>query len=591
MKKRLSFGSYFSLLAQKRIAWLLLGLIVVAYVIILGDQSVLRYNVFKATAFDLGNMDQATWNTLHGHFVEFTNHSDNWYGAPIRLAQHVEPIFLLLAGLYAFGSDPRILLIFQTLMLAAGAIPVFLLARKSLPTLPLLAPVMVLGYLLAPAVLGENLFDFHPLTLVTPLLLYAVLALTYRKHVWFVILCILVAACKEEMGSVVALLALVAIWKYRIPRLGSIVFVGGIVWTLLAFLVIKPHFNVGAQQDNYWYRYEALGPTPVAAIFNILGHPWIIFGVLVTLDRLYYLASLLRSTGFIALLAPEWLIPTLPSLAINLLTSESFQHNGVYHYHAAIIPFVIIAAIHGTRRLYLYWYGLRDEKEEQQLYREDTALGRTIYADGKPLPGSVALLNWLRSSALSIWHWLIRGWRFLVARLHLSSLTAGWQSRKKLLRLRMKDLAAWMPATWLQGVLSIWLVCMIVLNIVVIWPLLNSFLADHRPGPREQHIQQLLDMIPPDAVVSAGGNINPHLTERRYVTVFPELTVATMTPGQYKMVDYVIVDLDNASPENKSYSDNFLDVLNQIQRKGEFRPIAQADGVILLVREKNIAQR
>ena len=31
------------------------------------------------------------------------------------------------------------------------------------------------------------------------------------------------------------------------------------------------------------------------------------------------------------------------------------------------------------------------------------------------------------------------------------------------------------------------------------------------------------------------------------------------------LVNYVIVDLDNASPENKAYSDNFLDVLNQIQ--------------------------
>ncbi|WP_338254587.1 DUF2079 domain-containing protein [Dictyobacter halimunensis] len=497
MIKRVSSGSYFSLSAQKRTAWLLLALMVVAYVIILGYQSVLRYAVFKATAFDLGNMDQATWNTLHGHFVEFTNHSDNWYGEPIRLAQHVEPIFLLLAGLYAFGADPRILLIFQTVMLAAGAVPVFLLARKSLPTLPLLAPIMVLGYLLAPAVLGENLFDFHPVTLVTPLFLFAVLALTYRKLVWFVIICILAAACKEEMGAVVALLALVAIWKYGIPRLGAAVFVGGIVWTLLAFLVIKPHFNVGAQQDNYWYRYEALGPSPVAAIFNILGHPWIVFGVLITLDRVYYLASLLRSTGFIALLAPEWLIPTLPSLAINLLTSESFQHNGVYHYHAAIIPFVIIAAIHGTRRIYYYWYGLREETAEQQLYREEVALGRKAYGPVKPFPGTTALLGWMRKSAVRVWSWLTTGWRWLVAHLRLSTLLNGWQRRRKLMRLRMKDLAAYMPASWLQGTLSIWIVCMIVLNIVVIWPLLNSFLADHTPGPREQHIQQLLDMIPP----------------------------------------------------------------------------------------------
>jgi hypothetical protein len=111
-------------------------------------------------------------------------------------------------------------------------------------------------------------------------------------------------------------------------------------------------------------------------------------------------------------------------------------------------------------------------------------------------------------------------------------------------------------------------------------------LPDHLPGAREQHIEQLLAMIPPDAPVSAGGNLNPHLTERRYVTVFPELTVATFTRGQDIPVDYIVVDLDYVSPENQAYSDNFLDVLNQIQRTGQFRPIAEADGVLLLERVK-----
>ena len=156
-----------------------------------------------------------------------------YWGTPGRLTLDGVDLYLTAAPAVVFAVLFALLLgpSAATVMLAAGAVPVFLLARKSLPTLPLLAPVMVLGYLLAPAVLGENLFDFHPVTLVTPLFLFAVLALTYRKYVWFVILCILAAACKEEMGAVVALLALVAIWKYRIPRLGAVLFVGGIVWT------------------------------------------------------------------------------------------------------------------------------------------------------------------------------------------------------------------------------------------------------------------------------------------------------------------------------------------------------------------------
>ena len=586
MIKRFRSGVPFSLSLQKRIAWLLLVIFIMIYSIVLCEQSILRYTTYVATAFDLGNMDQATWNTLHGHLFEFTNHSDNWYGSPIRLAQHVEPIFLLLAPLYIFFADPRTLLIFQTLAIAAGAIPVFLLARKSLPTLPLFAPVIVLGYFLAPATLGENIFDFHPLTLVTPLLLYAVLALTYRRHVWFVVLCILVASTKEEMGLVIALLALLAIWKYRMPRLGTAVFIGGILWSAIAFLVIIPHFNVGAQTNNFWYRYEALGTTPTAAIFNILRRPWLLFGVLITTDRLYYIFGLLRSTGFIALLAPEWLLPTLPSLAINLLASASYQHNGIYHYHAAIIPFVVIAAIQGFRRFYGFWYGARDETVEQELLREDVVLGRTKYAAGKPLPGMVTVLTFLWRIALRIWSWLVTAGHTVVLRFRLSLLLNAIGGRLRLFRERIEDLARWLPTSWLQGIFTVWLLAMIALNITLSWPLLNSFLPTHSPGAREQHIQQLLAMIPSDAVVSASGTINPHLTERRYVTVFPVLTVATFSPGQEKPVDYVIVDLDNASPENKAYSDNFLDVLNQVQRTGEFRPIAQADGVILLVRVK-----
>src|ERR1700730_5033295 len=95
MKKRIQWGGLFSLQTQVRIAWLLLFLLIVGFSLWIGDQAVLRYTTFKATAFDLGNMDQANWNTLHGHPLEFTNHSSNWYGAPIRLAEHVEPIFYL----------------------------------------------------------------------------------------------------------------------------------------------------------------------------------------------------------------------------------------------------------------------------------------------------------------------------------------------------------------------------------------------------------------------------------------------------------------------------------------------------------------
>src|SRR5436309_7273159 len=157
---------------QQWISWGLLALCMLAYAIEMSHQAVLRYDTFKATAFDLGNMDQVLWNTLHGRLFQFTNQAIDWYGPPTRLAVHFEPIILPLSLLYAFGADPRILLVFQTLVLGAGALPVFLLTRRYIPEWPIFAAIMATAYLLSPSLLGLNIFDFHPVSLATPLLLY-----------------------------------------------------------------------------------------------------------------------------------------------------------------------------------------------------------------------------------------------------------------------------------------------------------------------------------------------------------------------------------------------------------------------------------
>src|SRR6266536_4946709 len=138
----------FDLRVQQKIAWGLLLLIMVIYMVDMSYQAILRYETFKAGAFDLGNMDQVLWNTIHGRFFQFTNQAIDLYGPPNRLAIHFEPIILPLSLLYTFHADPRILLIFQTLALMAGALPVFLLTRRYLPEWPLLAALLAIAYLL-----------------------------------------------------------------------------------------------------------------------------------------------------------------------------------------------------------------------------------------------------------------------------------------------------------------------------------------------------------------------------------------------------------------------------------------------------------
>src|SRR6266568_4883254 len=588
----------FDLRVQQKIAWGLLLLIMVIYMVDMSYQAILRYETFKAGAFDLGNMDQVLWNTLHGRFFQFTNQAIDWYGPPTRLAIHFEPIILPLSLLYAFHADPHILLVFQTLALGSGPLPVFLLTRRYIPEWPHFAPLLATAYLFSPALLGLNIFDFHPVSLVTPLLLYAILALTYKRYVWFLIACILACMCKEDIPLTVALLGILVIWKYKLPRLGTALLIGGLLWSFLAFKVIIPHFYPGVQANNYWYRYEALGSSPGAAVANIVIHPWLLFTTFFTIDRFYYLFGLVRSVGFLPLLAPVWLLPALPSLAVNLLSTDPLLYSGVYHYNATIIPFIMLSSIHGARRLIMLWQEWRGENVPTE---EDDKRSKTINVVaplvGARLPLVGARQSTTRSTAQSIaqstvqsiaYH-LIAAFRHMVAmmRTRLSSFMRSIQQR--LVRFarrsvqwerfneRMVVLAKSISLPRLQWVLFAWITIMLVINFMIATPRLNAFWADHQPGSREQHIQQLLDMIPPDASISAGSNLNPHLSERQYLAVFPSICMNTSCSAT---AQYIIVDLNAVLPEDRTETTSEL---NQLVHSGQFRVLARAEGVVLLV--------
>ncbi len=589
---------------QQTIAWALLAIVMIVYALEMSRQAVLRYEVFQATAFDLGNLDQVLWNTIHGRLFQFTNQAIDWYGPPTRLAVHFEPIILPLSLLYAFHADPRILLVFQTLVLVSGALPVFLLTRYFLPEWPLLGALMAVAYLLSPALLGVNIFDFHPVALATPLLLYAVLALTYRRYGWFILACVLAAACKEDVPLNVAMLGVLVVWRYKQPRLGTLLIIGGFLWSAIAFLVIIPHFYPGAQHNNFWYRYEQLGSSPGAAIINIIVHPWLLFTTFITLDRLYYLAGLVRSSGFLPLLAPEWLIPALPTLAVNLLSTDPNTYSGVYQYNATIIPFVMIAAIHGTRRLILLWQKWRGENS-QPLPPLQIAVDRT--EGSSPLFAfylriEAVCKNWflrvLHAFAQSRFGSLLKarltqimqdiraneGWQ-AARRRGLQTGRTGWQQAQRYWQRfseRMTPLAKRTGVTRLQWIVFAWITFLIGLNFVIATPQINAFWPTHDPGPHEQQIEQLLAMIPPDASVSAGDNLNPHLTERQYVTVFPSVCVTS--PTCTNPVQYIIVDLNNVFPDERNAT---ASTLNQLVRSGQYTLLKQADGVWLLKLRKN----
>jgi uncharacterized membrane protein len=319
---------------------------VAAYAAGFAALSALRHDAFATGRFDLGNMVQAVWSTAHGHPLRMTDlHGDQIS----RLAAHVDPILVLFAPLWWLWPSPQLLLVAQALVVALGAVPVFLLARKHLQS-SRAGLGFALAYLLYPATGWLTLNEFHPVALATTFLLLAFWYLDEDRLVRFALSAVAAAACKEEIALVVAGFG---IW-YAVARrrwlAGAVIAGLGGIWAAIAIIVVIPHYNAGAESDFYG-RYSELGGSAGGILRTTVTHPLRIAEAAFSTRDLHYLLQLVTPLAGLCLLAPLVLVAALPELAINLLSATTTQTSIHFHYTAGLIPPLVIAAIFGAKRM------------------------------------------------------------------------------------------------------------------------------------------------------------------------------------------------------------------------------------------------
>jgi uncharacterized membrane protein len=333
-------------LALRPNASVLLAAGITAYAAGFAALSALRHEAFITGRFDLGNMVQAVWSTAHGHALRMTDlHGDQIS----RLAAHVDPILVLFAPLWWIWPSPHMLLAVQAVVVALGAVPVFLLARKHLAS-QRAALGFAIAYLLYPATGWLTLNEFHPVALATPLLLFAFWYLDEERLLPFALFALAAAACKEEIPLVIAGFGIwFAVAHKRWLAGAAITLVGG-AWAAIAIAVVIPHYNAGAESAFYG-RYSEVGGSAGGILETALTHPLRIAEAAFSARDLHYLLDLVAPLAGLCLLAPLVLLAALPELAINLLSSTTTQTSIHFHYTAGLIPPLMIGAIFGAKRL------------------------------------------------------------------------------------------------------------------------------------------------------------------------------------------------------------------------------------------------
>lgn len=320
-----------------------------AYAALFVFAAVLNYMVFRTGRIDLGNMVQAVWNTLHGHFMEATSPAGTQVD---RLGFHVDPFLLVFVPLFWIRSSPLFLPVVQALAVASAALPVFWLARKQLQSSRAGAH-FAFAYLLYPAT-QFNTFtstsSFHSVAMAVPLVLYAVWFLDEDRLVAFSVVALVAFTTKEEIPLAVGCLGIwYAVRKGR-RQFGLSVFAIGLAVTLFDFLWLIPHFS-GSGGDPFVSRYGSVGGSPQGMAHKVATDPLAFVHTVATAHKALYLALLLVPFLGLWLLEPLLLLGAAPDLAINLLSNHKDQTWISYHWTAGIVPFVVAASIFGASRL------------------------------------------------------------------------------------------------------------------------------------------------------------------------------------------------------------------------------------------------
>ena len=292
------------------------------------------HHALGTSTYDSALYDQGMWLLSRFDAPFVTLMGRNMFG------DHTSFILVFLVPLYWIAPGAWIMFTAQSAAIAAGAIPVFLYARRRLCS-EWCALIAAGAYLLHPAVGWTNLENFHPdafLGVFVGFAIYGALERKWRMYAVFVVLSLLV---KEDVSLVIVPLGIwVAIRRDR--RIGVLTVLGSVAFMAVAMFVVMRSL-IGVPTRNTWR-------IPFGGVRGVID---------TTITNPTQLVEHLRSDGrpwyLVQMTAPfAWLFARLPDVAMisalvlftNILSTFWYQYQIDYHYSLIAVPALAIGTVY-----------------------------------------------------------------------------------------------------------------------------------------------------------------------------------------------------------------------------------------------------
>ena len=261
------------------------------------------------------------------------------------MGDHTSFVLVLMVPIYWLFPAAGTLFFVQSLVIGAGAVPVYLLARRRLGS-DWLGAVMAAVYLLHPAVSWTNMENFHPDAFLGVFVAFAIYGALERRWRIYTISVVASLLVKEDVSLVIVPLGVwVAIKRDR--RIGALTVLGSLAAMLVAMFVVMRSL-IGVPTRNTWripfggvrgFVTTALrNPTQIADHFRSQGRPWYLWQMTSPLAMVF-----LRRPGVAAISALV--------LFTNVLSTFWYQFHIQYHYSLVAVPALVMGTTYALGHL------------------------------------------------------------------------------------------------------------------------------------------------------------------------------------------------------------------------------------------------
>ncbi len=305
--------------------------------------AVINHHALNTRTIDLGIYDNIFYQSAHGHPLACSFVKAGYHGSA-----HFDPILVVLSPLYLLYPRAEFLLVLQAVWLGAGVVPVYLLARGRLVG-RLGAVALAAMYALYPALHGANMYEFHSLTLVVPLMLWLLYFLESGRFKSYWLLLLPALLVREDVAILMCFVGLYAILsrRPRWTRLGWITILVSCVY----FVVVKRFFMTSADVFNsgnkdaysFAYYYDDLIPNHNGVggmLISLLTNPVFVLKTTLGEPKILYLLTLFVPVVFLPFVARPGRVMLIWGLFFCLLASRGAVFSVHFQYSAIIIPIV-----------------------------------------------------------------------------------------------------------------------------------------------------------------------------------------------------------------------------------------------------------